>query len=263
MCGRTDAVRGDRGRRFKRWFPGPSECHACTIPAYPPVMSKLAIEQFPLGTFQTNCYVAWVPASDGSAVGRECWIIDPGEDPEEVIQFVRAQGLVPSHILLTHAHADHIAGLNEVSAAFPAARVLLHAAEHAFLNDPQLNLSAFIGMPITTRGADGTLAHGDQLELSGSVWRVLHTPGHSPGGVTLVCDAANEAFVGDTLFAGSIGRVDFPTSDAATMHRSLHTVLMALPDAVRTHPGHGGATTIGAERRTNPWLQDGRWVADG
>ena len=226
-------------------------------------MSKLAIEQFPLGTFQTNCYVAWVPASDGSAVGRECWIIDPGEDPEEVIQFVRAQRLVPSHILLTHAHADHIAGLNEVSAAFPAARVLLHAAEHAFLNDPQLNLSAFIGMPITTRGADGTLAHGDQLELSGSVWRVLHTPGHSPGGVTLVCDAANEAFVGDTLFAGSIGRVDFPTSDAATMHRSLHTVLMALPDTVRTHPGHGGSTTIGAERRTNPWLQDGRWVADG
>jgi glyoxylase-like metal-dependent hydrolase (beta-lactamase superfamily II) len=81
--------------------------------------------------------------------------------------------------------------------------------------------------------------------------------------VTILCDAANEAFVGDTLFAGSIGRVDFPTSDAATMHRSLHTVLMALPDSVRTYPGHGPSTTIGAERRTNPWLQDGGWAAEG
>ena len=91
---------------------------------------------------------------------------------------------------------------------------------------------------------------------------MLHTPGHSPGGVTLACDAANEAIVGDTLFAGSIGRVDFPTSDPAQMHRSLHEVLMLLPDAMRAHPGHGPSTTIGRERRSNPWLQDDGWVAD-
>jgi glyoxylase-like metal-dependent hydrolase (beta-lactamase superfamily II) len=189
-------------------------------------------------------------------------VIDPGEDPRRVIEHLRSAGLQPSHILLTHAHADHIAGLDAVSAAFPQAKVLLHSAEHAFLEDPQLNLSAFIGMPISVRGADGALADGDRLRLGSTEWRVLHTPGHSPGSVTLVCDAAGEALVGDTLFAGSIGRVDFPTSNPSHMHRSLHEVLMTLPDTVRVHPGHGPSTTIGAERRSNPWLQGDGWAED-
>jgi glyoxylase-like metal-dependent hydrolase (beta-lactamase superfamily II) len=224
-------------------------------------MSKPVIEQFPLGGFQTNCYVVRIPGEVGAA-GEPCWVIDPGEDPRRVIEHLRSAGLQPSHILLTHAHADHIAGLDAVSAAFPQAKVLLHSAEHPFLEDPQLNLSAFIGMPISVRGADGALADGDRLRLGSTEWRVLHTPGHSPGSVTLVCDAAGEALVGDTLFAGSIGRVDFPTSNPSHMHRSLHEVLMTLPDTVRVHPGHGPSTTIGAERRSNPWLQGDGWAED-
>jgi hydroxyacylglutathione hydrolase len=224
-------------------------------------MSKPVIEQFPLGGFQTNCYVVRIPGEAGAA-GEPCWVIDPGEDPRRVIEHLRSARLQPSHILLTHAHADHIAGLDAVSAAFPQAKVLLHSAEHAFLEDPQLNLSAFIGMPISVRGADGALADGDRLRLGSTEWRVLHTPGHSPGSVTLVCDAAGEALVGDTLFAGSIGRVDFPTSNPSHMHRSLHEVLMTLPDPVRVHPGHGPSTTIGAERRSNPWLQGDGWAED-
>jgi glyoxylase-like metal-dependent hydrolase (beta-lactamase superfamily II) len=225
-------------------------------------MATPAIRTFPLGGFQTNCHVVWVPGDGGASAGRECWIVDPGESPRAALEFVRAQGLVPSRILLTHAHADHIAGLDAASAAFPQARVLLHRAEHAFLEDPQLNLSAFIGLPITARPADGELRDGEELELAGTRWRVLHTPGHSPGSVTLACDAAGEAIVGDTLFAGSIGRVDFPTSDPAAMHRSLHEVLMRLPDAMRVHPGHGPSTTVGAERRSNPWLQDDGWAEE-
>jgi len=224
-------------------------------------MSKPVIEQFPLGGFQTNCYVVRIPGEVGAA-GEPCWVIDPGEDPRRVIEHLRSAGLQPSHILLTHAHADHIAGLDAVTAAFPQAKVLLHSAEHPFLEDPQLNLSAFIGMPISVRGADGALADGDRIRLGSTEWRVLHTPGHSPGSVTLVCDAAGEALVGDTLFAGSIGRVDFPTSNPSHMHRSLHEVLMTLPDTVRVHPGHGPSTTVGAERRSNPWLQGDGWAED-
>ena len=220
-------------------------------------MHGVTIDSFALGPFETNCLVVRDPADPA----RACWIVDPGDGPEPVIEFVRRERLVPERIVLTHAHADHIAGLERVRRAFPGVPVLLHPEEHAFLSDPQLNLSAFVGVPVTCGAADVSLVEGDELRLGGSAWRVLHTPGHSPGSVSLVCDAAGEAIVGDTLFAGSIGRVDFPTSDPARMRRSLRDVLMALPDPVRVHPGHGPSTSIGAERRSNPFLQDRAWGA--
>jgi glyoxylase-like metal-dependent hydrolase (beta-lactamase superfamily II) len=224
-----------------------------------PRMTRVEIAGTPLGPFETNCYVL----RDADDPARHCWIVDPGAGPGPVIDAVRRAGLVPQAVLLTHAHADHVAGVEEVRAAFPGVPVLLHRAEHAFLGDPQLNLSAFVGLPVSVGAADGALEPGAVLALGGTRWRVLHTPGHSPGSVTLVCDEAGEAIVGDTLFAGSIGRVDFPTSDPAAMHRSLHEVLMALPDAVRVHPGHGPSTTVGRERASNPWLQDDGWADAG
>jgi glyoxylase-like metal-dependent hydrolase (beta-lactamase superfamily II) len=227
--------------------------------SYDAGMTRVEIECTPLGPFETNCYVL----RDADDPARHCWIVDPGAGPGPVIDAVRRAGLVPQAVLLTHAHADHVAGVEEVRAAFPGVPVLLHRAEHAFLGDPQLNLSAFVGLPVSVGAADGALEPGAVLALGGTRWRVLHTPGHSPGSVTLVCDAAGEAIVGDTLFAGSIGRVDFPTSDPAAMHRSLHEVLMALPDAVRVHPGHGPSTTVGRERASNPWLQDDGWADAG
>ena len=223
-------------------------------------MPEVTVDSFPLGDFQTNCHVGGTRPAAGAPRDAACWVVDPGEGPGEVLAFLRREGLAPAAILLTHAHADHIAGLEEVRRAFPAAPVLLHRAEHAFLEDPQLNLSAFIGRPLSVSPATGTLADGQELALDGTRWRVLHTPGHSPGGVTIACLDAPVAMVGDTLFAGSIGRVDFPTSDPAAMHRSLHGVLMALPDEVRVHPGHGPATTIGAERRANPFLHSDEWM---
>jgi glyoxylase-like metal-dependent hydrolase (beta-lactamase superfamily II) len=139
-------------------------------------------------------------------------------------RFSWSAGLQPSHILLTHAHADHIAGLDAVSAAFPQAKVLLHSAEHPFLEDPQLNLSAFIGMPISVRGADGALADGDRLRLGSTEWRVLHTPGHSPGLCVIVCDSEKLAITGDLLFRGSIGRTDLPGGDWPELRASLARV---------------------------------------
>ena len=123
----------------------------------------------------------------------------------------------------------------------------------------QLNLSAFVSAPISVSPPTGNIVPGMPLVLAGSHWRVLFTPGHSPGGVAFVHDASHQAIVGDTLFAGSIGRIDFPTSDPAAMRRTLTETLMSLPDETRVHPGHGPSTSIGVERRTNPYLRPGAW----
>lgn len=171
--------------------------------------------------------------------------------------------------MLTHAHIDHIAGLDEIARAFPNAPVHLHQSERLWLTDPTLNLSAAAGQPITcATTVTHALEDGRTLELLGQSWRVLHTPGHSPGGVTLVLESRSEgshgiapgiapgiAFVGDTLFAGSIGRSDFPTSDEAMLHRSIRDQLYTLPATTRALPGHGPPTTIGHEMATNPFVR--------
>ncbi|MCC6908496.1 MAG: MBL fold metallo-hydrolase [Phycisphaerales bacterium] len=203
-----------------------------------------------LGPWETNCYVVSTPGSD------ECWIIDVGFDPEVLIQLVRRANLRPVRIVLTHAHLDHIAGVRQVLDAFGPVVLAIHEAEADFLLDPNLNLSSFVEMNITTPPADELLRDGQVLTLGDAQWKVLHTPGHSPGGITLYHAPSNQAIVGDTLFAGSVGRYDFPTSDGALLFRSIREKLLTLPDETRIYPGHGPETTIGRERRTNPFLAD-------
>lgn len=132
-----------------------------------------------LGPWETNCYVVSLP-------GRpECWIVDAGFDPDPLIGWVRRAGLRPVRIILTHAHLDHIAGVREVLAQFGPIPLAIHEAEADFLLDPDLNLSTFVEMNVTTPPADELLKDGQMLALGESQWRVLHTPGHSPGGITL------------------------------------------------------------------------------
>ncbi|MBX3386657.1 MAG: MBL fold metallo-hydrolase [Phycisphaeraceae bacterium] len=202
-----------------------------------------------LGMFETNCYVVTVPAA------RDCWIIDAGFDPADLIDLIQTENLNPTAVLLTHAHCDHIAGLSEVRSAFPNIPIHLHPAEHAWLTDPMKNLSAAMGVGVVAPPATATLEDGMTLELAGTHWRVLHTPGHSPGGITLVHDASNQAIVGDTLFNGSIGRFDFPGSSEDQLRRSILEKLYTLPDQTRVYPGHGPSTTIGRERRSNPYVR--------
>ena len=216
--------------------------------AMPDPSTAALIEGFCLGPFATNCYL--VRPGDGS-----CWIVDASFEPRAMIQRVQELGDTPSAIILTHAHADHIAGLAEVKEAFPEAPVLIHEAEASFLTNPVLNLSAGYGEPLTAPVADRLLKGGETLELGDSSWKVLHTPGHSPGGITLYCEAAKQALVGDTLFAGSIGRYDFPTSDGPTLFKSIQQQLYTLPDDVTAYPGHGPTTTIGREKTTNPFVR--------
>ncbi|MGE3106907.1 MAG: MBL fold metallo-hydrolase [Phycisphaerales bacterium] len=222
------------------------------------------VECFTLGPYGTNCYVVSV-AGDGASGevggGGRCWIVDASFEPAPIIRHVRESGLAPEALVLTHAHVDHIAGASEVVSAFsdPASGsrlpVWIHADEEQWLSDPVLNLSAMGGAAVTAPGPDRLLRHGDMLDLGGSRWRVIHTPGHSPGGITLYCAEAGTAIVGDALFAGSIGRTDFPGGDHELLLRSIRQRLFSLPGDTRVFPGHGPRTTIDREKRFNPFVR--------
>jgi hydroxyacylglutathione hydrolase len=207
----------------------------------------LTIETFTLGPWMTNCYVV--------RSGDRAWIIDAGFDPGSMIDFAQREKLRVEKIILTHAHVDHIGGLHDVHMAFAEAPILIHEAEHDFPTDPALNLSAYLASPLVAPEPTGHLAHGDTLTLGDDKFEVRHTPGHSPGGITLYGAAHHVALVGDTLFHQSVGRTDFPTSDPAALDHSIRTQLYTLPDNTRVLPGHMDETTIGAEKRGNPYVR--------
>ena len=228
-------------------------------------MSHPQVTTFVLGGYMTNCYVVTpgdVTLDDSpdeaaqKTADRPCWIFDCGIEPGEMLQWIERQNLTPQAIYLTHAHLDHIAGIDQALARFGSIPLAIHRAEAGFCSDPSLNLSAFIGMPTTATEPNQYLDDGQALNIAGDPWRVMHTPGHSPGGVCFVNDAAKVAIVGDTLFAGSIGRFDFPTSDPDALKRSL-TRILQMDDDFTIYPGHGPNTTIGRERATNPYVIHG------
>jgi glyoxylase-like metal-dependent hydrolase (beta-lactamase superfamily II) len=195
--------------------------------------------------------------------GGPGWIIDPGLPPqgEEIIRYVRKKSLDPVTIVLTHAHADHIAGIDEVRDELGNVPVYLAREEWRALVDPMVNLSGFFGAGIRTGVTDPKdLPHGGSMELDGTSWKVLDVSGHSPGGRALYCQELGIVFVGDALFAGSVGRVDFPNSDGERLLRNIRDHLLTLPDDTHVLSGHGPETTIGRERRTNPFVSGSAWL---
>ncbi len=202
--------------------------------------------------------------------GGPCFIIDPGLPPQaaQIVQHVRDHSLQPVAILLTHGHADHIAGVDEVRESLgvedPASGdrmtipVRIAKEEWAALSDPMENLSGMMGSGFATKVTDPLdLPAGEVIDLDGSRWEILDTSGHSPGGRTIYCRDLGIALVGDALFAGSVGRVDFPHSDGERLMRNLREQLMTLPDDTRVLSGHGPETTVLRERTTNPFIIHG------
>ncbi len=192
--------------------------------------------------------------------GGPCWIIDPGFPPqaEKITAYVRKHRLQPQAILLTHGHCDHIAGVDDVQSAIGPLPLYAGRPDWPALTDPRENLSTNVGLTVHAANHEvRDLEPGTTLELDGTTWQVLDTSGHSPGGRSLYCAQEKLVIVGDALFAGSVGRVDFHHSDGRRLIDNIRNNLMALPDDTRVIPGHGSHTTIGQERTTNPYVLHG------
>lgn len=212
-------------------------------------MNISVLEVDPIGA---NCYVV--------NEGNEAFIIDPGGSTGEIISEAKMYNV--RYILLTHSHFDHISGLNEISKAFPDAKVCISREEKDFLYDPQLNLSAHFGIGFTYSGkVDIELEDGQSLDFAGKKIKVIITPGHTPGGTCFfiensVAEGACSLFSGDTLFKSSIGRTDFPGGDSDILVDSIRTKLFTLPGRTMVYPGHEAPTNIAWEKQRNPFVQD-------
>lgn len=209
----------------------------------------MKIDRLILGDFQTNCYV--VRADD---MATECLIVDTGLDSADLLAFLKERRLSPTAVILTHGHADHIAGLTAVRRQHPHLKVYIHRLDAALLADPRANLSALAGAPLRTEAADVLLEDSDVIREAGIALKVLHTPGHTPGGICLYAESEGLVFAGDTLFAEGVGRTDFPGGDERQLVESIRTRLLTLPDETAVYPGHAMRTTIAHEKSHNPFL---------
>jgi glyoxylase-like metal-dependent hydrolase (beta-lactamase superfamily II) len=199
--------------------------------------------------FAENTYVVWLQGRSDALV------IDPGLEPDAILDCLTREGLTAAAILNTHGHADHIAGNAALKEAFPEAPLMIGKGDAIMLSDPFANLSAVFGEPITSPPADRTVVEGDVLELAGLTLEVLEIPGHSPGHVVFLWrDTPHRVFGGDVLFREGIGRYDFPGGDGKRLLAGIRAKLFTLADDTIVYPGHGPETTIGHEKVANPFL---------
>lgn len=193
------------------------------------------VDKIIVGELETNCYIL------AEETSKTCAIIDPGADYKKIKKYLDSRDFTPLFIINTHGHGDHIMADEEFNLP-----IYIHKDDADFLHDPGKNLSFVYSIK---RKADKILMDGDEINLGNLVIKVIHTPGHTPGGICLLCE--DILFSGDTLFASGVGRTDLPYADEAKLIDSIKTKLFILNDNVKVYPGHGPETTIGKEKWQN------------
>jgi len=208
-------------------------------------MEPFILDVLPLGLFQTNCYLVGCPET------HQAMVLDPGGEVPPILERAKARGLTVALVVNSHGHYDHILG-NAALVRETGAPLAVHELDAPLLYAPQYDFSILLGLRRERSQPTRLLRDGDAVEVGALSFRVLHTPGHTPGSICLLGHGV--LFSGDTLFNLGIGRTDLPGGDMDTLVRSLEEVLRPLDDALAVYPGHGPATTLGYEKRYNPFL---------
>jgi hydroxyacylglutathione hydrolase len=209
------------------------------------------VETIPVGALQVNCYIL------GCETTRQAIVVDPGDEAEAILAMLGQHGLTLKRILATHGHFDHLLACRELQER-TGAPFYLHPADRPLVATLRRTCMAWLGYdPGPTPDITGDLTPSEIIRAGDIALEVRHTPGHSPGSVTLVDHVVRRAFTGDALFAGSIGRTDLPGGDMRTLLASIRAQILSLPDDYAVHSGHGENSTVGDERRGNPFLARG------
>lgn len=216
--------------------------------------TNMYIETLLLGLYENNCYIV---REDKDA--NDCIIIDTGLDSEPLLDFLKDNELNPVVVICTHGHVDHISAIPALRRAFPNIKVAIHKNDAEMLTNEDLNLSRLAMNPVSSRPADIIIDGEKEIEFIGIKFDVIETPGHTAGGICLYNAENGVIFTGDTLFAGSIGRTDFPGYDQEECFQQLigniRTKLLSLPEETRAYTGHGPSTTLRNEKKNNPYLK--------
>lgn len=205
----------------------------------------MILESLPTGPLQVNCYLI------GCETSKKAAVVDPGGDVPEILRLLKEHHLKLQMVINTHGHFDHIGGNRQLLEA-TGAELVIHQADRPLLKQAAAHAANFGLQAETSPEPSRELLGGETLEVGDLRLKVLHTPGHSPGGICLYWQ--DQLIVGDTLFAGSVGRTDLPGGDHQTLIDSINRELLVLPDNTQVHPGHGPSTSIGREKYYNPFL---------
>ena len=206
----------------------------------------MLIKKLTVGPLESNCYLV------ADEETREGIIVDPGEEGERILRAVTQEGIVPRYLVNTHGHIDHIGANGYLKGKIEGIKLGIHEADARMLINANENLSNFAGGGIASPPADFFLKEGDEITLGKMHLQVIHTPGHTPGGICLL--GKRKILTGDTLFANSVGRTDLPGGSMELLMKSLREKLMVLPEETVVYPGHGELSTIGRGRASNPFI---------